>query len=180
MRNVDTPPESEMESDSSTNHSWYVRRRHITPERIIADAGVAAPLPDRAVAHNELKQGYKHTRPPADEKFIWIVDRAKGPMPHYHFAVKCAGLNAATNPIHKYWACDSCYKDQSPWLEETKIVVTSPWSQFEYHNDELCPKLLAERRLMARAGPYSGPLPPISRIKNCRTCLNHVQGSTVA
>ena len=112
------------------------------------------------------------------------MDRAKGVMPHYHFIVKCAGLNAATNPIHKYWACDACYKDHSPWLEEEKIVVAAPYSQFEYHNDELCPKLLAERRLMARVGPYTfgrcQPLPPISRVKNCRTCLNHAQGSAVA
>ena len=135
-------------------------------------------------ALKELKSGYKHTRPPAGEKFIWLVDRAKGPMPHYHFVVKCAGLNAVKNPVHKYWACDCCYKDQCPWQEETKIVVTSPYSQFEFHNDDTCPKLLAERRLMARAGPYvrngCQPLPPITRVKNCKTCLNHVQCSSIA
>ena len=181
MRNVDTPPESEAESEASSNHSWYIRRRSTTAP-LVADTGVAEPLPARVASINALNLGF--TRPPAGEKFVWIVDRAKGPTPHYHFTGKCAGLNNAKSPVNKYWACKCCYKDNSPWLEETKFVVTSPWSQFEFHNDELCPNLLAERRLMARAGPYTvgrcQPLPPITRLRNCKTCLKHVQCSSVA
>ena len=174
LRNVDTPPSSEsQESEDSSEHDWYIRRR------IIPDTGVAPPLVTMRSAG--LNNGFQATRAPHGEKFIYLVDRTKGVAPHYHFVVKCAGLNNASNPVHKYWACDVCCRDRSPWQEEVKIVVAAPYSQFEYHNDELCTKLLAERRLMARTG-YSNacPLPPISRIKNCKTCLNHVQGSTVA